>query len=418
MKIIHLSTSDITGGAAKASYRLHQGLLHNGIASNILVQQKVTNDETVIGPASNPAKGYANFKRSVDHLPKLFYRKRKPTIFHFQWVPEILKKKIRAQCPDLVHLQWVCGGFLNIHTLPQLKKPMVWTLHDMWPFTGGCHYSGACEGYRRKCGTCPQLGSNLAHDLSRWTWRRKAKAWRNLNLTLIAPSKWMKTLSQQSSLFKDRAIEVIPNGIDTKLFSPKDRKTVRSYLGLPHDKKLILFVAENPLSDRRKGFHFLNSALQQFSNTPAGKETELIIFGVSNPSIPQNFGLKSTYLGKLYDDISLSLIYAACDLFVAPSEEDNLPNTIMEAMACGTPCVAFRIGGIPDMVSHKKNGYLAEPYSVEDMAIGIQWIIEDDARYQELSVVARNKIEADFNLEQVATRYIALYNKIIHHPSC
>jgi glycosyltransferase involved in cell wall biosynthesis len=414
MRIIHLSTSDITGGAARAGYRLHQGLLQNNITSKILAQQKESNDASVIGPVSNPVRGLANFKRSFDHLPKLLYPRRKSTIFHFQWVPEMLKKKIKTQYPDVVHLQWICGGFLNISTLPRINKPIVWTLHDMWPFTGGCHYSGVCQGYKKSCGKCPQLGSNLEHDLSRWTWRRKAKAWQNLNLSLIAPSHWMKVLSQQSSLFRDRPTEVIPYGIDTDLFSPKDRKTVRSYLGLPRDKKLILFGAVNPLSDRRKGFHLLSLALQQFTKTSTCEETELIVFGASNPLNPPNFGLKSTYLGRLYDDISLALVYAACDLFVVPSVEDNLPNTIIEAMACGTPCAAYRIGGISDMVSHKKNGYLAEPFSVEDLAAGIQWIIEDDARRQELSTEARKKITADFNLEQVANRYITLYKKIIH----
>lgn len=409
---------DIVGGAARAAYRLHKGLQANGISSTMMVQFKDSDDSSVIAPKSNFAKGFSNIRISLDHFPKILFSKNKETFFHLQWLPEAISTKIKKFRPDLVHFHWICRAFLNIKTVKYIKFPIIWTLHDMWPLTGGCHYSGGCEQYQKFCGNCPILASRTDYDLSRWTWRRKSKNWSDINLTLVAPSFWMKTRAQQSSLFRDKTIDIIPNGIDLNQYRPLDRQSTRSYLGLPKNKKLILFGAINPLSDRRKGFHLLNSAIKQFARTPTGKESELVIFGASKPAKQPNFSLRSTYVGRLYDDISLSMIYAACDMLVVPSIEDNLPNTIMESMACGTPCLAFRVGGIPEMVSHKKNGYLAEPFSIDDLASGIQWIAEDEEKHKSLSIEARKKSVADFNLEKVTKRYVSLYKKIICNSLC
>lgn len=417
MKIFHLNTSDLSGGAAKAAFRLHKGLQKEDISSRMMVQFKESDDNFVIGPVSNPSKAVANLRVTIDHLPLLFYRKRKEQIFHSQWLPDFLIRKINDYRPDVVHLHWVCRGFLNINTLARIQKPIIWTLHDMWPFTGGCHYASACKRYQKSCGSCPQLGSKMEYDLSWWTWKRKAKAWRNLNLSLVAPSRWMKTCIQKSSLFQDKEIEIIPNGIDLKIFRPHDRRSLRSHLGFPLDKKLVLFSAINAISDKRKGFQLLLPAIRLFSDTKIGADAEIIILGATKPKQPPGFGLKSTYMGRLHDDIFISLIYAACDVFVAPSKEDNLPNTIMEAMGCGTPCVSFAVGGIPEMVTHKINGYLAQPFSVEELAKGIEWAVKDNDRHNELSIKARHKAETGFDLRRVANQYTKLYEKIIQNRS-
>ena len=161
-----LSTSDMSGGAAKAAFRLHKGLQKNGISSRMMVQFKESDDHSVIGPVSNPSKAMANLRVSIDLLPLLFYRKRKEPVFHLPWLPDFLIQKIADYRPDVVHLHWICRGFMNIDTLARIKKPIVWTLHDMWPFTGGCHYCGDCEKYKNSCGACPQLGSKRESDLS------------------------------------------------------------------------------------------------------------------------------------------------------------------------------------------------------------------------------------------------------------
>jgi glycosyltransferase involved in cell wall biosynthesis len=417
MRILHLSTTDISGGAARAAYRLHKGLQANDISSFMMVQFKESDDPSVIGPESNFAKGFSNIRISLDHFPKILFSKNRRTFFHLQWLPEKISNQIKKYGPDLVHLHWICRGFLNIKTLFRIKCPIVWTLHDMWPFTGGCHYSGDCEKYKKGCGKCPQIGSKKENDLSRWTWRRKSKYWNGVNMTIVAPSIWMKNCARESNLFKNYPVEVIPYGIDTKRYSRIDKKTARNYLGLPENSYLILFGAIQAISDRRKGFELLVSALRKFSKSQMGKKTELIIFGASKPQNPPDLRLKTTYIGKLNDFISLSFVYSACDLFVSPSIEDNLPNTIIEAMSCGTPCVAFNIGGFPDMIEHKKTGYLVEPFSIEDLVKGITWGLESSSNYQEFGVRIRKKVETDFDLRIIAQHYIELYERIIRKHS-
>ncbi|MEW6496178.1 MAG: glycosyltransferase, partial [Cyanobacteriota bacterium] len=268
------------------------------------------------------------------------------------------------------------------------------------------------DRYNNSCGACPQLGSQKNEDLSRWVWQRKAKAWKNLNLTIVTPSHWLAKCASSSSLFQNLRIEVIPNGLDTQQYKPIPRQVARKILNLPQDKLLILFGAMYPNSDRRKGFHFLQQALQRLGATAWQNQAELVIFGASRPKEPIGLGLNAHYLGKLSDDISLAVVYAAADVFVAPSLEDNLPNTVMEAIACGTPSVAFNIGGMPDMIEHQHNGYLAKPFESEDLARGIVWVLENKERYQKLCDRARQKAEQEFTLEIQALRYKTLYSEI------
>jgi glycosyltransferase involved in cell wall biosynthesis len=412
MKILQINESDMSGGAACAAFRLHKQLPVVGIKSEMLVQQKESSLDSTIGPKSNQSKAIAHLRTSLDHLPKLLYRNRKSTIYHFQWLPDFLIKKIRAINPDVVHLHWICRGFVNIRTVARIKIPMIWTLHDMWPFTGGCHYPNDCERYKKSCGKCPQLGSKSENDFSRWTWRRKARLWKNLDLTLVAPSRWMKTRIRHSSLFRNKTVEVIPNGIDKNRFRPLDRKMARSFLDFPKKKHLILFGALNATSDRRKGFQYLTPCLQRLSQTKTSSEVELIVFGASKPTNPPDFGFKTTYMGRLQDEISISMVYAACDVFIAPSVEDNLPNTVMEAMACGTPCVAFNIGGVPEMVDHLKNGYLAAPQDPDDLARGIAWVLDNENRRISLCKQAREKVETSYDISSMAKQMAYLYESV------
>jgi glycosyltransferase involved in cell wall biosynthesis len=243
-------------------------------------------------------------------------------------------------------------------------------------------------------------------------WQRKLKAWKNLNLTIVTPSYWLAKCSGASSLLQNARIEVIPNGIDTEIFKPVQRFIARTILGLPQNKRLILFGAIEPTSNIRKGFHLLQPALKKLSQSDWVDRVELVVFGASKPKNVPDFGFKSNYLGKLNDDISLALVYAAVDLFVAPSLEDNLPNTIIESLACATPCVAFNIGGMPDMIEHQQNGYLAQPFDVEDLARGITWVLEDVERWQKLCDRSRQKVEQQFTLQIQAMNYLSLYKNI------
>lgn len=418
MNSLVLSTFDLNGGAARAAYRLHQGLQSSGINSKMLVQYKSSNDTTVLESSSKLEKWVNRLKPTLDGLPLKFYPQRNCNIFSCQWIPDCIESKLKHLCLDVINLHWNCSGYLSIESLAKLKRPLIWTIHDMWAFTGGCHYSQNCDRYTSSCGSCFQLHSNNTRDLSHWIWQRKAKAWQDLDLTIVAPSTWLAECAKSSSLFRNLQVEVIPNSLDTQKYKPIERGVARKILNLPQDKKLILFGAVESTSEPRKGFHLLQPALQKLSQSGWQDRAELVVFGSSQPKNPVELGFRSHYLGNFSDDVSLAIIYAAADVFVAPSIQDNLPNTIMEAIACGTPCVAFNIGGMSDLIEHKKNGYLAQSLEIESLSQGISWIIGDSDRHQSLRNYARKKAEREFSLEVQARRYIELFTKAIDKNYC
>ena len=412
MKVCLLSRSDGRGGGYAAAYRLHQGLKKLNVNSTMLVGDKTRDDFTVLSEVSKFGRGWAKISPILDSLLLKSYPNREKSTFSSQFIPDRLARQVAQLNPDVINLHWINDGFLRIETVAKFNKPIIWTLHDMWAFTGGCHYNGDCMNYTNSCGACPQLHSNKEKDLSRWIWQRKAKAWQNLNLTIVTPSHWLAKCAASSSLLKDTRIEIIPYGLDTKQYKPIEKSVARSILGLPEDKQLILFGAISATSDPRKGFNFLQSALQNLSQSGWGEQVELVVFGSSQPKNPTELGLKSHYLGRLNDDISLSLVYAAADVFIAPSVQDNLPNTVMESLACGTPCVAFDIGGMPDMIEHQQNGYLAKHFDIEDLARGIAWVLEDEERLRKLGNNGREKVENNFTLEIQAKNYLSVYQDI------
>ena len=413
MKVVLLNSSDTEGGAARAAYRLHQGLRGIGVSSEMLVKNQNSGDLSVISTQKGMAKSFDKIISVLSNSPLRLYPERNPGIFSPQWLPDSLAAKVAKIQPDIINLHWVCGGYMQVESVAKFHKPLVWTLHDMWAFTGGCHYSEECDRYTRSCGSCPQLHSGKDSDLSRWVWWRKAKAWKNLNLTLVSPSAWLAECAKSSSLCKDYRVEVIPNGINAQRYKPINREWAREILNLPQDKQIVLFGGAGGTGDRWKGFNLLVPALQSLSKSGWNDRIELLVFGSSQPSNPIELGFKAHYLGKFADDISLAIVYAAADVFVAPSVYDNLPNTVMEAAACGIPSVGFKIGGMPDLIDHCSNGYLAKPYETEDLARGIAWVLEDSERHQKLCHNAREKVEAKFTLEVQAREYQKLYEEVL-----
>ncbi|MEO1349019.1 MAG: glycosyltransferase family 4 protein [Cyanobacteria bacterium J06635_15] len=411
MKALLISTSDLKGGAARAAYRLHQGLQKINVASQMLVQNQHSDQATVIGMnrAAGIGQARSSLRITLDHLPLKQYSKRSDSTLSVQWLPDRVKARVDRLNPDIINLHWVNGGFLQIETIARFKQPVFWTLHDMWPFTGGCHYDQMCDRYTETCGACPQLGSHKQNDLSQRIWKRKAKAWGNTNLTVVALSSWLAKCAKSSALFKEKRVEIIPNGLDTNLYRPIERQIARNLLRLPQDRQLVLFGALKATGDKRKGFHLLQPALQELAKSGWRDQLELVIFGASQSDSSPEFGLKTHYLDTLNDDLSLALAYSAADVFVLPSVQENLANTVMEALACGTPCVAFDIGGMPDMIEHHQNGYLAQPYKIDDLAQGVTWVLENPERHQKLSDRAREKVDQEFTLEIQARRYKALF---------
>ena len=413
MNVIHLSTSDIDGGAAIAAYRLHSGLRRNGVNSIMHVGKKLTDNASVITGRSKLEKGWPLVTPTIDKLPLLFYRKRTNTFFSPQLITNVFRPRVmHDRSIDVVNIHWICNGYLRIGELRKMRQPVVWTLHDMWPFTGGCHYTQDCLQYETSCGYCPQLGSRHMHDLSHYIMDYKKSAWSDLNLTIVAPSTWLAQCARSSSLFHSRRILVIPNGIDIDQYKPVNKSTARELLMLPQDKKLILFGAMNAIQDPRKGYQHLIQVLKILRQDIAGNDVEVVVFGSSTAAGSQDTPFPSHYIGRLHDDISLAVLYSACDVFIAPSVQDNLPNTIMEALACGTPCAAFHVGGMPDMIDHLGNGYLARSFDTTDLARGVSWILDDQSRWNVLSSKARDKVMTHFASHAVASRYADLYREI------
>jgi glycosyltransferase involved in cell wall biosynthesis len=412
MRLLFLNGADCEGGAAKAATRLLQGIRAQGAQASLQVQRKSGADPLVLGPESKFARIMALARPSLEEALLGISPRRMQGPFSASFLPDGLRPEVSQFAPDLVHLHWV-ARMMRLETLARLQRPLVWTLHDSWPFTGGCYLPEDCTRYRESCGSCPVLRSSREGDLSRRVWRRKEKAWRGLDLTLVAPSLWMAERAGSSSLLAGRRVEVIPNGIDAQLYKPLDKAQARDIFSLPQDKVLLLFGAKGGLDDRNKGFHLLREALRELSQGPMRDRIELLIFGSSRPETPQQLGFRTHYLGWLSDDVSLALLYSAADLFVFPSIQESLGYTAMEAMGCGTPCVAFRQGGVPDLISHEENGYLARPYQPADLARGISWVLESEERRRRLGSNARKIVSGQFSLETVAARHLTLYREVL-----
>lgn len=412
MNLLIVSTFDIFGGAARAAYRLHHGLRMLGVNSRMLVQEKHTDDWTVTGPDTKWAYLKGRLRANGDTLPLIPYRNRNKALFSPARMPfsEIVRI-INESDADLVNLHWICDGMLRVEDLASIRKPVIWTMQDMWPMTGGCHYDAGCaRWYTSSCGSCPVLGSSNDRDLSRRIYSAKQETYANIpKLTIIGLSRWMVTCAKQSPLFFNKDVHLIYNPVDAEQFAPVDKLQARKLLGLPTNKKLILFGAIAATSDPRKGYQLLMEALLKLNNT---NELELVVFGVSSPENDPGFKFITHYRGFLHDDISLRLLYSAADVMVVPSIQESFGLTAAEAMACGTPVVAFDTTGLKDIIDHKVNGYLACPFESASLASGIEWIISSNLD-TDLAAKAREKIMCCFDSKVVAGQYLKIYSSLL-----
>ncbi|HHY0530094.1 TPA: glycosyltransferase family 4 protein [Vibrio parahaemolyticus] len=410
MNILIVSSSDINGGAARAAYRLHKSLLMRDINSQMLVLNKSSDDFSVLGPDSKYEKIKNAIKPIIDSVPVRLHKNRSLTPFSTSWIrSDSIVKKINELNPDIVHLHWINGGMIRIEDLTKIKAPIVWSLHDMWAFTGGCHYNENCNNFKNVCGKCSVLRSSRDRDLSNWVFKRKRKAFKNINrLVIVGLSKWLADCAKESMLLKNVPVINLPNPIDTEIFKLSDKDVARDLWNLPKNKKLVLFGAMGATSDPRKGFKELSSAFDKIERD----DVEFVVFGASEPSEPPKVGCKVNYVGCLSDQISLVSLYNAVDVMVVPSLQENLSNAIMESLSCGTPVIAFDIGGNSDLIEHKINGYLAKPFSGNDLAHGIDWVLGHE-QYLKICKNARKKVIAEFESNVVSCKYIDLYKKCI-----
>ena len=408
IKIAVVNTNDLKGGAAKAAYRLHQGFLELGLESNMVVQDKKSDDPTVLGPRGVGDKVVARLRAFLDQLPLAAYPRRSGDLFSPAWVPfSPVVGRLQRLKPDITHLHWVQKGMLSINDWKRLPGPLVWTLHDMWAFTGGDHYDCDQKCFTRQCGNCAALGSGREHDLSRRLWRQKETAWKNLPLTLVTPSRWLGEQVQRSSLLGDRPLHVIPNGIDTEMYRPLSKSQARSMLKLSSDRKWLLLSGLDLNDDPRKGLDLLTETLNRLAARRS--DLGLLIAGVSWSPRQFPHQLETRFLGKLEDDLSLVLAYNAADVALLPSRQENFSNVMVEAMACGVPVAGFHIGGNPDMITPGETGVLAPPFDTQALATGIEQLLSRPEALQQISAQARKRAIECCSLPRVAQRYYELF---------
>ncbi|MCS7226005.1 MAG: glycosyltransferase family 4 protein [Gloeomargarita sp. SKYB31] len=402
MNILHLSTYDTFGGAARAAYRLHQGLQQAGIHSQKLVLRKHSQDPTVHVYAES--RWLRRLRTIADQWPLSFYPNHSRA-FSVHWVPNSVARKIKYFDFDILHVHWI-NRFLIPEILPKLThKPIIWTLQDMWAITGGCHYTQGCIFFTTQCGCCPQLNSTQKHDLSYWLWQRKKRAWRHFQPVIVTPSTWLADAVKRSPLLGHCEIKIIPNGIDTECYRVIPQSVARQVLQLPQDKKIVLTGGVSLLKESHKGWDLFCKAAQILKTQ---MDILWVIFGQQEaPGLEE---LPVRCLGTLTDDIALALAYSAADVMVVPSRQDNFPQTATEAMACGTPVVGFAGTGVQDIVDQQVNGYLAQPFDPQSLAQGITWVLEKGF---ELREQARQKVEQAFSLKVVVKQYISLYQSLI-----
>ena len=419
MKIIHLSTSDLNGGAAIAAYRIYKAQLKNSnINPQFLVQRKKSNDDTVTAIGVSSFYTFlSNLLIWADELTIRILSENLKGRFTFPFFGrDLTKNKLLMEC-DVVNLHWINGAFLSLNSLEKLKqlnKPIVWTQHDMWAFTGGCHYTDGCVNFIRSCSICPKLIFKSENDFSTKIFKRKKTIFDNMNLTIVSSSNWLAEETERSQLLSTKKSYVIPTPIDFDIYRPINKEKARIDLRLPLDKKLVLAGAMN-LKDERKGFLYLIQALQIIydSNNKLCSDIELVVFGKLDENILNKIPFKVHQLGRLNNEKDIVKAYNTADIYLAPSLEDNLPNTIMEAMSCGIPVVAFNVGGIPDMINNNLNGILTQPRSSEELANGIMLLLTDEDLRKRFSINAREKVVKNFNEKLVAEKYLEVYKSLL-----
>ena len=434
MKVLHLNYSDV-GGAGIAAERISRALNQAGVDSSVLVCRKVNSHSKSqslprVGNIAARARASLVFRA----LKGLGFNREETRSINL--LPSNILSTVRQHNPDILHLHWVNSEMISIRQLGQLNIPVVWTLHDMWAFCGTEHYTTSrryIDGYSKVSGDeCQVTGDGrqksedrgqmtedggqksdgespdassprpkASFDIDRWVFRRKQRHWKNWHPHIVTCSNWLAECARESVLFKDLPVDVIPNCLDLNVFKPMDQTEARRRFNLPLDKKLILFGAYNP-SDWRKGGDLLDLALRQLNLT----DVELAVFGAANG--PQIAGLRTHWLGSFSKESDLAELYNAANVMAVPSRQDNLPNTIAESISCGVPVVGFKIGGIPDMVVHCENGWLASPFDTKELAEGLLWVLSQQNR---LSVASRRKAEALFTPSAVAGKYQRIYEQ-------
>lgn len=413
IKVLIVNTYENTGGAAVAAGRLLAALNANGVEAKMVVAEKTTENPAVVTPEGRLRKRWHFLWERLVVFMHQHLKKEHLWEIDIANVGSDITQMKEFQEADVIHLSWINQGMLSldvIRRILQSGKAVVWTMHDLWPLSAICHYARGCEAYHSGCRHCkllPHGGSD--YDLSTSVWNKKKALYKGSNIHFVTCSEWLGRQAKMSGLLQDCHLTSVPNPIDSQLFCKEDKAALRERRGVPADRKLILFAAQKVTDERKGAGHFIRGMKALCDKHPEWKDrlAVALLGGHSEELVPE-IPFATYPLGYVSGERALADVYAMADVFVLPSMEDNLPNTIMEAMACGVPCVGFEVGGIPEMIDHKVNGYVAHLGDADDLADGIAWVL-DDVRSEALSEAALEKVRVSYSQKSVAGKYSAVY---------
>jgi len=416
MRVLIINTSERIGGAAIAANRLMDALKNNGIKAKMLVRDKQTEQISVVGLKKSWWKVWQFIWERVVIWKANKFKKHNLFAVDIANTGTDITSLPEFKQADVIHLHWINQGMLSMTDIRRIidsGKPIVWTMHDMWPCTGICHHARQCDKYQQECKNCPYLlNGGSPRDLSNKVFLQKKELYNNSSIVFVTCSQWLKEQAEKSALLDKHTVINIPNPININLFKPRNKQEARTRCNFPADKRIILFGAAKP-TDKRKGVdYFIESCNLLVQKHPELKDRiGIAIYGKQSEQIVPLLPFETYDLKYISSEKELVNVYNAIDLYATPSLEENLPNTIMEAMACGVPCVGFNVGGIPEMIDHLHNGYVAEYKSAEDFANGIYWTLTE-GEYDMLSEEASRKVTACYSEGTIAKKYIEVYNKI------
>lgn len=411
INIAIVSNTDEEGGADRAARRLHLCLeADDRILSKMYVNKAKSGDPSVIVPGGKVSRLMKELKPRLGRLIDPLQTNKEQGKLSVSLIPSRWASYLNKTDSDIIHLHWPMNEMMSIKDISRIRKPILWTLHDMWAFSGSEHYTTEhryIEGYARNNRSKDETGL----DLNRWTWKRKMRHWKQ-PFHILAPSRWMAQCASESKMMQGWPVHVIPNPIDTSFWKPEDKGFSRSLINLPQEKKLILFGSFGGTKDKRKGFDLLQKAL--LSLNIDNSKLALVVLGPRDENEKAISAKYEThYLGHFHDDLSIKIAYNAADLIILPSRQDNLPNMAIEGMSCGVPVAGFNVCGIPDIIEHKTNGWLAAPFEASDLAKGIEWILNDDMVEEKLSKQARVKALNSYSYSTVSEQFFSLYSNIL-----
>jgi glycosyltransferase involved in cell wall biosynthesis len=410
LKVLHLSHSDLSGGAARAAYRIHRALRSIGIDSLLGVNLKLSDDWTVIAPTTFKSRLMINIKSAIATQIRHLFSTQNNTLHSFAVFNSLWPEYINQSDYSVVHLHWIGHEMLSIQDIKRIKKPIVWTFHDMWPYCGAEHYATDLRwNFSYEKATRPN--DEMGFDLNRWTWLRKRKYWVK-KISVVTPSNWLASDVKKSSLMSDWPVSVIHYPIDVESWTSVDKNLARDLFKLPRSVPLALFGAMGGSKDHRKGFDLLIDSLNELYKAGLYPDLQLVIFGESSPKNPINLKFPVNYVGALNDELSLRVLYSAADVMLVPSRQDNLPLTAIESSVCGTPVVAYSIGGMPDLIDHEVTGYLAKPYNYIDYSDGIRWALNQRFN-NDIRTKVRQIAVKKFNPKKIAAEYQDVYEAVL-----